>query len=150
MDTEPEKIARREIAKRLGLPEAFGDRLQGDTLEEILADARAMAEALKGEQEPEHVQLARRALEVAESNPNKAELAALAAAPHKREHQEQLLRAVHGEKAPEPKDADAPPDFDGGARQSQPPPTDPAADHDALMLDAVRRSHYGGGDGGLE
>src|SRR5690606_4046279 len=38
--------ARREAAEAAGLPLSFADRLQGETAEELLADAKAFAEAL--------------------------------------------------------------------------------------------------------
>lgn len=63
-----------------GLPDALATRLKGDTPEALEADAKALATALRDQAEadvPEHVKLARRAIEAAKNNPNVAELAAL-------------------------------------------------------------------------
>jgi len=35
------------------------------------------------------------------------------------------------------------PNFDGGARQSPPPPDDPEADHDQTVLEIARRAKWG-------
>lgn len=64
-----------------GLPDALATRLRGDTPEALEADAKALATALQEQQDadvPEHVLLARRAIEAAKNNPNVAELQALA------------------------------------------------------------------------
>jgi hypothetical protein len=71
-------VDREAIARAAGLPPGLADRLRGETTEEVEADAEVVASSIGVEPEPEHIQLARRALEAAEDNPNKGELMALA------------------------------------------------------------------------
>jgi hypothetical protein len=45
----------------------------------------------------------------------------------------------------EPEVGDGPPDFDGGARESVPAPSDPEADHNELISALFRQLPSGGG-----
>ena len=89
------EVDRQEIAKRFGLPEQLADRLDGSTAAEVEADARALADAIGVAPQAEHVELARRALEAAENNPNRAELAAVAALDNKAEWGQRLVEVLH-------------------------------------------------------
>lgn len=69
-----------KAAREFDLPPAIASRLVGDTWTEVERDARTLSDAMKDQaeaEEPEHVRLARQAIEAAKRNPNVAELAAL-------------------------------------------------------------------------
>jgi hypothetical protein len=46
---------------------------------------------------------------------------------------------------PEPEEERGPPEFDGGVREPAPVPSDPEADHNALLAELFRQSSGGGG-----
>jgi hypothetical protein len=138
------EVNRQEIAKRFGLPEQLAGRLIGTTAEEVEADARALSEAIGVEGEAEHVRLARRALEAAESNPNRGELAALA--DDKAERNRRILGSLHltedeGKETPEPTGRV---NFDGGAREPAIEPGDPVQEFNAIALEMLRARELGG------
>jgi len=140
-------VDRHAIAKQVGLPEQLADRLRGSTVEEVEADARALSEAIGVEEEAEHVQLDRRALQAAQNNPNVAELAGLA--DDKAERTRRLVESLHpaGNESEESTEPTGKVEVDGGVRELAPEPGDPAAEHDALLLAVTRESHLGGGGG---
>lgn len=47
---------------------------------------------------------------------------------------------------PEQTTEEQPPDFDRGAREPAPGPSDPEAEHNEFLLDILRRAGQGGGD----
>jgi hypothetical protein len=58
----------------------------------------------------------------------------------------EFVRSIHGtDSEPRELDRTGPPDFDGGARETAPLPSDPEADHAGLVLEYLRRLRtYGG------
>jgi hypothetical protein len=113
------------IAQNHGLPPTLAHRIEGQSIEELVAAAEA----------------------VATSHPNPAELASFNAAAQKQERDLSLLQMLHGSfEVPDPQPSEAP-DFDGGVREPAPLPSDPVRDHDELLLAWVRESHLGGGGG---
>lgn len=72
---------REEIARRHGLPASFAERLRGDTIEELEADAAVLAVTSR---EPQM------------ANPNQGEMAALAAYSQRKG---ELVRRLFGESA---------------------------------------------------
>jgi hypothetical protein len=101
------------LARSAGLPDSMADKIEGRSIEELVASATA----LPG------------------SHPNKAELATLSV--QKDEQGSALLRALHGERIPEP-NPDAEPDFDGGVREPAPEPEDPEQEHNELILRVIQ------------
>jgi hypothetical protein len=57
--------------------------------------------------------------------------------PTKAEFNEKLILSLHGEPEPEPV-TESEPSFDGGVRETAPPPSDPRAEHDQLLVDWLR------------
>ena len=52
-----------------------------------------------------------------------------------------FIRALFGTPAPPPPpepDPDAPPEFDGGVREPEPPPSDPQREHAELLAKLIR------------
>jgi len=59
--------------------------------------------------------------------------------PTKAECNQRLIQSLHGgDPEPELVSESEPVNFDGGVREPAPPPSDPEADHDQLILDWVR------------
>ncbi|MEK6327589.1 MAG: hypothetical protein AABM66_08740, partial [Actinomycetota bacterium] len=80
---------RRGFARRHGLPESAADRIRGETLGEMEAEAKALADAV-GAQPP------------APENPNAGELAALFAAGNKEQANARFVEWLHGSPDPQP------------------------------------------------
>lgn len=114
-----------QVLKELRLPPKLASMVAGDTEAEVTESARKLADELRIEPAPaEHVLLARQALKHAEA-----------------------IRQLHGSD-PEPVEVDedtGPPDFDGGAREPAPVPSDPEADFNETMVELAREARSGRG-----
>ena len=159
---------RQEIAGRHGIPH-LANELTGDTAEALEADAAAKAaivEMFGGEfnyPEPAKAEPAEPDAPVDEvqqmiaaQEKRKAEQAQHVEIPTNKYARQQLLtRLAHGlepETNQDPQqhttEQDATlPDFDGGTRETVTPPSDPEADHAALILDLVAKTNRGGNGG---
>jgi hypothetical protein len=64
----------------------------------------------------------------------------------KLQRNEALLRAVgHLPQEEPPPEAEGKPDFDGGAREPAPPPSNPVQEHDNFLLKLLENAPRGGG-----
>ena len=102
---------RREVAERHGVA-PLAERLRGDTAAEVEADAAKLASVVARER-PEPV--------------------------IRKPWSEAVFAALHGPIEPEPEELpkDHVPDFDAGARDGRPAPSDPIRAHDEWLLRAI-------------
>ena len=96
------------LARRHGLPDPMADRISGEGIEELDANARHLVE----------------------THPNRAEVASLGV--QKQQRQAALLQALHGTGA-EPQEPEGPVDFDGGARDRAPEARSPEEAHNEFL-----------------
>lgn len=72
-----------KAGREYGLPDVLASRLNGESYDAVAADAQSLATALAEQAEadvPDHVKLARAAIEAAKNNPNVGEMLALESA----------------------------------------------------------------------
>jgi len=99
------------LARRCGLPDTMADRITGESIEDLHAAAKALAEA----------------------HSNQAELAALSM---QKPEGDVLLQVLHRDRGAEELSEFT--GFDGGVRESAPEPADPYKEHNELIGELVR------------
>ena len=82
-------------------------------------------------------------IEAAEGK-NQGELLALTGLSERKRRLTRLLADPEGQAEPQTEEAGSP-DFDGGAREPAPAPTDPVADHNRTLLEYLQNVPPGGG-----
>jgi hypothetical protein len=131
-----------ELARRYGLSSEDVKRVRGESWAERCDDAERLANLA----EPQSIrERARRHLQaMQDNNPNVGELAALAQG--KVEQSRRLLEALHptGDESSEPTEREGPVNFDAGAREPAPLPSDPGQEHNEVVAELLRAKELEG------